>query len=74
MKPVKKDNIKPAKPAHNIEKDTNADPQYWSKKSTTIAYIKNQLEQHHGARFTKAQIKGFKKEDYVKMIKQKLGI
>ena len=62
-KTIEKDKPETPRPAHNIAKDTNTDPQYWSKKSTTIAYIKNQLEQHHGARFTKTQIKGFKKED-----------
>jgi len=72
-KPVKK-TIEKDRPVHNIEKDTNPDPKYWGKKSTTIGYIKNQLEQHHGARFTKSQIKGMKKEDYVKMIKEKLKI
>lgn len=73
-KTIEKDKPVTSRPAHNIEKDTNTDPQYWQKKSTTIAYIQNQLEQHHGARFTKTQIKGFKKDDYVKMIKEKLGI
>ena len=73
-KTIEKDKPVTPRPAHNIEKDTNPDPQYWSKKSTTIAYIKNQLEQYHGSRFTKTQIKGFKKDDYVKMVKEKLGI
>lgn len=73
-KTIEKDKPETPRPTHNIAKDTNTDPQYWSKKSTTKAYIKNQLEQHHGSRFTKTQIKGFTKDDYVKMIKEKLGI
>ena len=66
---------KPEKPKHDTIKDTNANPKYWARKSA--GYLRDQLEQHHGVRFTKEQLKGknkLKNVDLVDMIKEKLGI
>ena len=63
------------KPKHDTTKDTNASPKYWARKN--VGYLIDQLQQHHGVRFTKEQLKGknkLKKGELLDMIKEKLGI
>jgi hypothetical protein len=70
-----KKTIKKDKPSHDTTKDTNANPKYWGRQN--VGYLIDQLQQHHGVRFTKEQLKGrskLKKQELIDMIKGKLGI
>ena len=70
-----KKTITKEKPAHDTTKDTNASPKYWTRQN--VGYLIDQLQQHHGVRFTKEQLKGknkLKKGELLDMIKEKLGI
>ena len=70
-----KKTITKEKPSHDTTKDTNASPKYWTRQN--VGYLIDQLQQHHGVRFTKEQLKGknkLKKGELLDMIKEKLGI
>ena len=70
-----KKTITKEKPAHDTTKDTNANPKYWARQN--VGYLIDKLQQHHGVRFTKEQLKGkskLKKGELLDMIKEKLGI
>ena len=70
-----KKTITKQEPSHDTTKDTSANPKYWDRKN--VGYLIDQLQQHHGVRFTKEQLKGkskLKKGELLGMIKEKLGI
>jgi hypothetical protein len=62
--------------AHDTSPDGNTSASYWSKRP--LAYIVDQLRQHHGVKITADQLKGpnkvYTKGDLLVMIKKKLEI